>query len=212
MKKILSLIIVILVIVGIFTLIGGSEESTERTFSEVNEFSTDTTIEEDLTINPDTQTVMKDGARLVVKGNLDVQGQIACEDGQLHIVVEGSTSISDSIVCDIPEELSDSGSGIGIALVSSKGFTMTEGAVVESNGSIQIVENEELLATTKEEINALYDSVEEESGEGIRIGPFVDKEGISASAPNIFSSLARLGEKAISDTATKVLAQPAPPP
>ena len=142
----------------------------------VETLADDTIIEGDYTIEANNKIVVSNGSTLRINGDLTVQGELSCENGPLTVIVEGDTIIEKTLSCDRGEELTKEDSTAGISLVAKGGLDIGENAEIVSNSHIQIVDAEKDLAKTTEEFEKLYEEAGEDSGDGIRVGPFITKE------------------------------------
>lgn len=162
--KFILFIVLILVVVGVSIVI--NKKSVKD----------DILIEGDYTVNVDDKLVLEDGQKLIVNGDLFVQGEISCSNGPLNIVVNGNASLENKLSCERVEDLPDDDAGLGISLVVKGDLEMSPSSVLETNGSIQFVENSELLAMSLEEVEKQFAEIESDTGDGNRIGPFIKKE------------------------------------
>ena len=53
------------------------------------------------------KTVIKNGARLTVDGDLVVRGALTCEDGPLNILVTGNLDVQNRLECNRPDSVTD---------------------------------------------------------------------------------------------------------
>ncbi len=110
---------------------------------------------------------LTDGAKLLVTGNLlvDHGKTVACANGPLTIHVTGVATVNGTLQCN--------GDKSAIHVVAEGGLVMAKSAVVESSGNVQFVSKESELLTTEEAVNAKFDEIGKDSGQGIRVGPLV---------------------------------------
>lgn len=116
--------------------------------------------------------VLKNGAVLTVDGNLTMDGKITCRNGELRLVVNGQLQLNGELNCE-RGAINDNDLGQGILIVAKNGFESTDQAVISSNGHVQVVSSVDELATTQEEIDAIYKDAGTDDGEGPRLGPFI---------------------------------------
>jgi hypothetical protein len=134
------------------------------------------TITGDYIIKKDERIIIREGSILTIAGNLTVEGEVVCEEGPLTLVVNGDVLIKNKLECDRGEQLEEEDIGEGISLVAKNSLTITQDAKIITNGHVQIVDNLEGLAKTKEEISSLYEEAGQDAGEGNQLGPFIKKE------------------------------------
>lgn len=128
----------------------------------------------DYQISQGKRTVVKNGAKVTVEGNLKVQGKLECENGALNLEVKKDVTIEGVINCQRNEDADKEGEAVnGIALIVKGNFAATGKSVIASNSHIQVVESADLLLKTPEDIEKAYQEAGEDSGEKMRIGPFV---------------------------------------
>ncbi len=68
----------------------------------------------------------------------------------------------------------------GISLVVEGSLDLNQDGSLVSNSPIQIVDSQEYLAKTKEEIDELYQEAGQDTGEGLRIGPLLSEGEIQS--------------------------------
>lgn len=141
--------------------------------------SSDLSLTGDRMIAKDAYVVLKNGASLNVDGSLAIEGKLACANGPLNINVTGKLLVSGEIDCDRDDEIAEDDVGNGIVMVVGKAIEFTDNALVVSNGHIQIVDDKTLLATSSEQIDAIYDDAAYDGGDGLRIGPFIPIESVA---------------------------------
>jgi len=158
-----------IIIAGIIVVVCGglfwylTTQSIKVTF-----INSDTIIDGDYTIEKKQKIVIRNDSILTIKGNLATQGEVSCENGGLKIVVEGDAEIASKLACDRSET-----GETGISLVVEGSLDLNQDGNLVSNSPIQIVDSQDHLAKTKEEIDELYQEVGQDTGEGLRIGPLV---------------------------------------
>jgi hypothetical protein len=179
-NKITWLILGVVIIAGLIFLITGENNK----YTEVATFSVDTTIEDSYIVNDGESVVLEDGATLNIEGDLTVNGSLECRGGDLNVVVSGSLNVIDRIYCQ--DEEGESSSNINIVLKGE--FNTENDSEIITNGSIQVVENEDLLLD-QAGIDALYDETERDIGEGQRIGPFVEDDSEPENGESVSNSI-----------------------
>ena len=178
MKKITILIIVLIVVIAliigaIYYLIQPKEKKTEQP---VGVIDADTTIEGDYELIPGEKLVIKNGAKVTINGNLKNDGEIECENGSLNLIVNGNAEINDKLTCENPTEESDN----DINMVVADSLTLNENATITTDGSLQIVEKEEDLATTQQEIDQKFEEAAADTCDGNCLGPLIGPEETSS--------------------------------
>lgn len=146
------------------------------------------TIDKDTTINGDytitKRTVFKNGARLTVTGNLDVQQELDCVNGPINIAVNGNLSVTGNINCiRTKQELVTDKVGNGLSVSAAGSINFDKSVKVTTNGSVQLTDSPAKIVTTQDKIDAIYNNVGVDSGSGKRVGPFVASAKPSSSAP-----------------------------
>ncbi|MFC1629860.1 hypothetical protein ACFL11_01425, partial [Patescibacteria group bacterium] len=124
------------------------------------------------------KVVLSNASTLTIEGNLIVRGEVICEEGPLNLIVKGDTTIENKLICDRGEELPENDAGFGISLVVEGAITFSSNSEIITNGHLQVVDEADALAITKEQINDLYEEAARDTGEGQRIGPFITKDMI----------------------------------
>lgn len=156
-KKILYIIIAVIVII---VVVGGLIWYLTTQRIKVSTIDSDTIIGGDYTIEEDERTVVRNGSILTVKGNLTIEGEISCEEGPLNVVVEGDLTVNSKLTCNRPEaELAEGDIGAGISLAVAGSVDFSKDSEIVTNGHIQIVDNQDNLAKTKEEIDEVFEEV-----------------------------------------------------
>ncbi|MBU1921658.1 hypothetical protein KKD84_00335 [Patescibacteria group bacterium] len=177
MKKnilIIGAIVLVAIIIVVALVWYFSQEPDETIVTTV--FDSDQTIEGDYLVNVDEETILKNGATLTINGNLTVKGEISCENGSLNMIVNGDALIEEKLDCQRDENLPQDTPNLGISIVAKGSLTLDPTSQIDSNGTIQIVESEDLLAKTQEELEKIYNETASDTGEGQRFGPFVPQE------------------------------------
>ena len=168
-KNALFLILAVIVVIVIFGIIWFlNQEKTAAVYD------ADTTLNESLTVLSGERILIKNGAVLSINGDLTVDGKLECDNGPLSVIVAGNLTVNGELRCERDEEIADDDIGIGIALVVSGNVEFSQDSVVATNGHFQLVDDEAKLATTEEEIDAIYEDAGADSGEGLRLGPFIE--------------------------------------
>lgn len=188
----LLVIVFVLVVIGGLTLFGGTdnnggEEADLQVDSQVGlkEYATSLRYEEDMTFDGDLDipsdqgVILVGGSSVIIEGNLLLAGGFLCEDGEIKIIVKGDAFIDGTLECDRTLEIPETDPGNGITVIVEGNVTLGENALVTSNSAIQIVDREESLAISRAELDQLYEDAASESGEGQRVGPFIDNEGVA---------------------------------
>lgn len=158
----------ILVVVFVCIILGGWYFITTRI--EVFAIESDTTIEGTHTIADHQKTLVKNGAKVTIDGDLTVKGYLECAGDPLNIIVKGNVVIDNSVSCG----LKDGTAGNAISIVAGGTVTFSKDAVIVANGNVQIVDKAEKLLASAEQTEALYEETGKDSGTGPRIGPFVE--------------------------------------
>jgi len=117
--------------------------------------------------------VFKDGPTITVKGDTVIDGELKCDDGPLLLTVEGKLTVNGKLTCALDDGVSEDNLGNGINIVAKGEVEFNSSAVVQTNGHLQLVDDENKLASTQEAIDQLYNDAGEDSGEGLRIGPMI---------------------------------------
>jgi len=125
------------------------------TFKNTTEIASDTTIEGDYLLASDERVVLKNNATLTVTGAAVLEGEVTCQDGALKLVVEGDLTTNDKLSCEAGEN--DAEAAGDILIVAKGSITFGEKATVESDGSVQIVESADQLATTEEALDKVFE-------------------------------------------------------
>ncbi len=135
------------------------------------EISSDTVIQSNHAIGAQEKLILKNGAHLTIKGDLDISGSIVCVDGPLNITVEGNLAVNKKIECYRPEDTGSDSMGMNIIVSGVTHFD--KNAVISSNAHIQVVKDAKDLLKTQSEIDKVYQETGEDTGAGPRVGPFV---------------------------------------
>jgi len=174
MKYIVAGVALILAIIGTFYFLSGSK------FSETATYDTDTIIESSLAVAQGEQTTLKSGATLTVRGDLTVDGAIACDGGALSLIVEGETRVNGTLSC-----------AGGITVVAQGPIAFSPDARVVSDGSVQIVNDASKIAKADADVEKVFNETGEDTGAGTRIGPMIEGGtvggGVSLTSQNTFA-------------------------
>lgn len=138
----------------------------------------DLNIEGDYAIEDGSKVILKNGAKLIVGGNLDVSGRLICENGDINVSVDGDVNIQNDIMCE-RDNIADDQEEMGISIIAKGSLTTGNEAEIVTTGNVQIVEKAEDLATTQEQIDEIFEDIGQDTGDGNRLGPFIDEELIS---------------------------------
>src|SRR3989344_4758403 len=136
-------------------------------------YNSDTTIEGNLEIPAGERYLVKNGSIITINGDLSVNGGLECENGSLSLVVSGNLRVDGELRCVRGEEAAEGDLGQGLSLAAGGNIEFTENSTVSSNGHVQIVDDSAKLAATQEAIDGIFNDAGEDSGEGLRIGPFI---------------------------------------
>lgn len=112
-------------------------------------------------------------APVTVSGNLSIEGMVTCEDGPLLIIVEGSARVAGTLTCINTSKGFSLGGGRGISLVVKGDIDFLSTAKVSSNGAIEVVDSNYLLATSTNMLVERYLDTTIDRGGPTRLGPFV---------------------------------------
>lgn len=149
-----------------------------------NVIAADTTIKGDYEVKKGEKTVLQNGSTLTVEGNFTVKGKLSCDGGPLQVVVKGNLRVEDEVGCQAKageaEKAAGEAAGAGIRIVAQGGVVFSENSRITSDGDVQIVESEGLLAKTSEAVEKLYQETGNDSGAGQRIGPFTGENETAA--------------------------------
>ena len=141
-------------------------------------YETDTVIEGDLVVSKDQPIILRNNAKLTVKGDAFLGGEIRCENGAINLEVEGSLLASDEINCAAdPEEVNTNEAGVRLVVKGDAFFTAN--SQVNSAGSFQLVDDSSKLAVSQTEIDQAFARVEAVESAGIQIGPISNEEAAS---------------------------------
>ena len=169
-KQYLYFIVIIAIISGIFWYF------TQRVT--ITTIDSNTIVTGDYTIQEGERVTIRNSSTLTIEGDLVVKGEIICENGSLTLIVNGDATIENKLECERGAELQEGDVGFGISMVVRDSLNIAETAKIITNGHLQFVESLDRLATTKEQIEELYEEAGRDRGEGNRLGPFIKKEGI----------------------------------
>lgn len=170
-KQYLYFAVIIAIISGIFWYF------TQRVT--ITTIDSNTIVTGDYTIKEGERVTIANGSILTIEGDLVVKGEIVCQNGPLTLVVNGDATIENKLECERAAELQEGDAGFGISMVVRDSLNIVKTAKIITSGHLQFVESLDRLATTKEQIEELYEEAGSDTGEGNRLGPFIKKEGIS---------------------------------
>ena len=145
----------------------------------ITSIDSNTIVTGDYTIQEGERVTINNGSILTIEGDLVVKGEIVCQNGPLILVVNGDATIENKLECERGAELKEGDVGFGISIVVRDSLNIAKTAKIITNGHLQFVESLDRLATTKEQIEELYEEAGRDTGEGNRLGPFIKKEDIS---------------------------------
>ncbi len=132
----------------------------------------DTVMHGDYIVPAGQSMIVRNGAKVTIQGNVDLQGVLQCEDGPLMLVVEGNATFAGTLTCNREEgSLAFDDPFLGIALVVKGDLEFKSTSVVTTNGSLQIVDDEGELALTPEKNRYWYEDANDETGSGEHMGP-----------------------------------------
>jgi hypothetical protein len=127
----------------------------------------------DLSVGVGKILIIKDGAVIHATGNISIAGKVECANGPATIMAEGKITVSGSINCFRADNVTDTGSAI--ALVAPKGVEFASEAEVRANGHVEIVTHKSKLLGSREAVEAAFIEAGSDTGDGSRVGPFVEK-------------------------------------
>jgi len=161
--------------------------------SSITVITSDRIIDGDYEVRKGEALVLKNGATLTVRGDLEVKGKMMCDEGSFLTFVEGDLMIENTVEC-----LSKDRNVIDdIAFVVRGAVNITADAVMVAGGSLQIVDDPSKLAQTDAEKEALFNEVGQEQTGGMQLGPLTSSSNgsISVNSGDIttVSKLANLG-------------------
>lgn len=138
--------------------------------------ASDTVVKGDYTIDGYKTVIVKNSAKLIVEGDMVIKGTLECLSGSLFLEVKGKF-VSDGVInCqrsnDTGKDTADDVRGITLVLGSFAQFG--KNSIVVSNSHIQFVDSEADALVSKEEFARAFDEIAKDSGEGVRLGPFID--------------------------------------
>jgi len=169
MKKLLWVIIILAILVAAFFAFRNGKSE----FIETARYDTDTVIEGDYAVLSGEQTTLANNARLTIMGDFTVDGAVACDAGSLTVVVQGMTTLNNTLSCVAEDGEADEARDI--LLVAKGGLTMSEDAYLTAAGNVQFTNSEDAVLSAEELVRA-YDDVENVSPVGQSIGPFTNSE------------------------------------
>ena len=141
-----------------------------------NVFEKDTTINGDFTIPQGKEIITKNGSVITTTGDMTIDGGVSCSGGPLSLFVKGDLRVRGTLHCALTKEDATSNPlSLGLQIVATH-VIFEKGATVETSGHIIIVNNDSKLLRSQNVLNAAYDEAQENSGNGSRVGPFVDKK------------------------------------
>ena len=117
---------------------------------------------------------LKDNATLTVEGDYTVDGILRCDDGIFTLIVNGNLTVNGQLRCERPAEIDDTDLGTGISLVVSGNVEFGPDSSLVSNGHIQLVDDISKLAKSQEDIDRIFEQAAADTGEGMRLGPFIE--------------------------------------
>lgn len=182
MKKQIGIGILTLIVLGGLLYYFLNNRGPEETAA----FENDTVIEGNYIVPAGEQTTLKNGAKLTVKGNLQVDGVLACDKGSLQIFVEGEAIITNRVSCERPQDgeasmlaKSNIVTEYNISIIAKKGLTIKNTAEILANGNVQFVSDENILLKSQNDIDRVYKEIGEDTGDGFRIGPFTEDGAVA---------------------------------
>ncbi len=138
-------------------------------------YAEDTVIEGNFVITEEQPVLLKNNAKLTIKGDAVLAGELTCKNGGVQLEVDGFLSLANEINCDEdPQEVAAENAGVSI--VAKGGLMMGKDAIIDSEGSVQIVDVSEKVATSQEAIDKVFDQVEVVATAGVQIGPLSNEE------------------------------------
>ena len=161
-----------LILVVILAIIGFAWYGWQAKQAKATVYDQDTQLE--AAALPAGNIVLKDSASLTINGNLTINDQISCQNGPLSLIVNGDLTVNGELRCERSADLDDGDLGNGLLLVVTGNLTFNDSAVVATNGHVQITDDASKLARSQEDLDKLYDAVGQDTGEGFRIGPFIE--------------------------------------
>lgn len=136
-------------------------------------YSQDTIIEGDLLVTKEQPIMLKDNAKLTVTGNALFEGDLVCKDGGLQLEVMGTLTSDAMMKCDT--DVDESGvNASGVSIVAANGLVLGPDSVIESQGSVQLVDNASKLAMSQDAVDKVFDQVETAEQTGLQIGPLTN--------------------------------------
>jgi len=179
-KKIFSILILIAVAIGFWIFL-------QKQAKNSSSIESDTTINGDFKVEEGKRLIIKNNSTLTIKGNFDVRGDIECENGSIRINVGGDANINDAITCNIPEiTYRDENKIEGISLVFGHSLKLGKDAKIQTNGNVQLVEKDEMLAKNNTELEKIFNEASENTGQGQRIGPFIESTEKNANTASLY--------------------------
>lgn len=126
----------------------------------------DRVVDGDFTVAKNERLVLKNGAKLDVRGSLKADGQITCDGGPLRLSVQKDFTLNSGLSC--LGSISDQGA---IAIVVGGRVMMDPRVKVVTDGTLQFVDRAEKLLATPKALETIFDETETDSGTGKRLGP-----------------------------------------
>src|SRR3989338_674987 len=177
-KKNINIIIIFAIIgtLGFFLYWSSQQQKEQGNINITATYESDTTLSGDYILSKDERVVVKNGAIVTIEGNANVRGTLSCENGPLQIVANGKLFVDGKLECDRASELPQDDIGNGIVITAKGDVEFGASATIVTNGHVQIVDDQGKLATTADAIQKIYDDSGTDSGEGMRLGPFIPIE------------------------------------
>lgn len=136
-------------------------------------YSQDTVIQGDFVVTEDQPVMLKDNAKITVKGDAILAGEVICKKGGIRLEVEGFLTMANEVNCDTdPNEAGVNASGVQI--VASGGLLLGPTSTIDSMGSVQLVDQASKIATSQESVDQLFDAAENDDSSGLQIGPLTN--------------------------------------
>ena len=162
-NKRLSVIVIAILLIVVVGLIWYFNRITETVYS------SDTVLPTTF-IAEDERVILENDSKLMVQGDLTVNGDLWCRNGALNVMVTGNLSVNGKLRCEIENA---SGLGLGVNLVAQGNVEFARDSVVTTNGHVQVVDNESRLATTQTAIDELFEDTGLNNDNGTGVGPFI---------------------------------------
>jgi hypothetical protein len=127
---------------------------------------------------------------IVVEGATQIDGRLVAESGAMVLNAQGDLIVTGTLrAVQDPDSLGEGDEPGGIQIVVSEGLTFDDDAIVESNGNIYVVDNEEDLALTPQQIIEETDSA---SGDLPTLVPLPPDDPVFTSSPSDWLLTAKL--------------------